>query len=116
MKLPTDLRAFIESLNAAGVKYLIVGGYAVGFHGWPRFTGDIDFFVDPCEENARRIIEALERRANFASRDAGREPVPALLYGPESLSPSPAVPLRASGRLDTSCFHGQRRPTSAAAE
>ncbi len=68
MKLPTDLNAFIESLNAAGVKYLIVGGYAVGFHGWPRFTGDIDFFVEPSEENARRIIEAL-RRFGFGSMD-----------------------------------------------
>ena len=42
MNLQKDLREFIESLNAANVKYLIVGGYAVAFHGHPRMTGDMD--------------------------------------------------------------------------
>ena len=42
MKLTKDLREFVELLNAAAVKYLLVGGHAVAFHGHPRFTGDID--------------------------------------------------------------------------
>lgn len=41
MKLPSDLHAFITSLNAANVQYVIVGDYAVAFHGRPRFNGDI---------------------------------------------------------------------------
>ena len=42
MKLQADLREFIELLNSANVKYVIVGGYAVAFHGHPRLTADID--------------------------------------------------------------------------
>ncbi len=40
MKLPKDLREFVALLNAGRVKYVIVGGDAVAFHGRPRFTGD----------------------------------------------------------------------------
>jgi hypothetical protein len=59
MKLPHDLREFIELLNSHDVRYLIVGGYAVAFHGYPRTTGDIDFFVDVSEDNAGKLIEVL---------------------------------------------------------
>ena len=45
MKLDKNLREFIALLNAHGVEFLVVGGHAVAFHGYPRFTGDIDFFV-----------------------------------------------------------------------
>ncbi len=68
MKLQRDLREFIESLNSQGVRYVIVGGYAVAFHGQPRYTGDIDIFVESSEDNARRI-EAVLRGFGFA--DAG---------------------------------------------
>lgn len=61
MKLQKDLREFIESLNAADVRYVVVGGYAVAFHGHPRFTGDLDFFVEPSLENGSRITEAISR-------------------------------------------------------
>lgn len=47
MNLQRDLREFIELLNAHSVDYVIVGGHAVAYHGYPRFTGDIDFFVRP---------------------------------------------------------------------
>ena len=59
MKLPTDWREFIELLNSCGVEYVVVGGHAVGYHGYPRYTGDIDFFVRPSEENASRLAEVL---------------------------------------------------------
>ena len=59
MKIPTDWRTFIQSLNAHGVKYVIVGGYAVAFHGHPRFTGDIDFFVEGSPENGQKLVSAL---------------------------------------------------------
>ncbi|MFO0971950.1 MAG: nucleotidyltransferase [Phycisphaerae bacterium] len=68
MKLHKDWREFIECLNAAGVRYVVVGGIAVGFHGYPRMTGDIDFFVEPTPENARRILGVLSR---FGFTDIG---------------------------------------------
>lgn len=60
MKLPKDLREFIELMNSHSVEYLIVGGHAVGFHGYPRYTGDIDFFVRPTPENAQKVSTVLE--------------------------------------------------------
>ena len=61
MKLPGEFSEFIESLNSESVKYVLVGGYAVAYHGHPRYTGDIDFFVEPSPENARRIVNALRQ-------------------------------------------------------
>ena len=61
MKLQKDLREFIELLNSHGVEYLVVGGHAVAFHGYPRYTGDIDFPVRPTQENASQIVSAIER-------------------------------------------------------
>ena len=58
-KLQTDLREFIGLLNSSKADYLIVGGHAVAFHGYPRFTGDIDFFLRPLRANADRVITAL---------------------------------------------------------
>lgn len=54
-----DFKRFLELLNAHKVDYLIVGGYALAFHGAPRVTGDIDLFVKPDSVNARRILRAL---------------------------------------------------------
>jgi len=45
--------------NTHHVEYLIVGGYALAFHGAPRFTGDLDIFVKPDAVNAQRILTAL---------------------------------------------------------
>ena len=59
MNLSNDLREFVELLNSTGVKYLLVGGHAVAYHGYPRFTGDIDFFVERSESNATRLEELL---------------------------------------------------------
>ena len=59
MKLEKDLREFIESLNSRRVDYIVVGGHAVAFHGHPRFTGHIDFFVRPSSQNAERLVEAI---------------------------------------------------------
>ena len=50
VKLTKDSREFIESLHSNGVDYLIVGGHAVAFHGYPRFTGDLDIWVRADDE------------------------------------------------------------------
>jgi len=47
MKIQNDFKELLELFNAHKVEYLIVGGYALAFHGAPRFTGDIDLFVKP---------------------------------------------------------------------
>jgi len=60
VKLEKDLREFIELLNSHKVEFLVVGGHAVGFHGYPRYTGDIDFLVRPTAENASRVATAIE--------------------------------------------------------
>jgi hypothetical protein len=54
-----DFREFIESLNANDVRYLVVGGYAVAFHGHPRYTKDLDIWIELDPGNAARIIRAL---------------------------------------------------------
>jgi hypothetical protein len=59
MEIQKDFKELLELLNAHKVEYLVVGGYALAFHGAPRFTGDIDIFVKPESENAKRILTAL---------------------------------------------------------
>jgi hypothetical protein len=68
MRLNRDLREFVELLNSNGVEYLVVGGFAVAWHGHPRFTGDIDFFVRPAAANGEAIVAAL-RAFGFGGLD-----------------------------------------------
>ena len=58
--LNPDFLDFITLLEQRSVEYMIVGGYAVGFHGFPRYTGDIDFFVSINEENAEKLVRVLD--------------------------------------------------------
>lgn len=58
--LPKDFRELLESLNDKGVRYLLIGGYAVGHYGHSRSTNDIDFFISGDGENAKKIVVALE--------------------------------------------------------
>jgi hypothetical protein len=61
MVLNKDFREFIELLNAHDVAYLIVGGYAVALHGYPRYTKDLDVWIKISEKNAIHIITALRQ-------------------------------------------------------
>jgi len=61
MVLSPDFREFIQSLNDNGVRYLVVGGYAVAFYGYPRYTKDLDVWIEMSEENARRMVKALDQ-------------------------------------------------------
>ena len=54
-----DFRDLLVLLNEHEVDFMIVGGYALAFHGVPRFTGDIDIYVRPDHDNAERILSAL---------------------------------------------------------
>jgi hypothetical protein len=59
MPMSRDLREFVECLNSNKADYLIVGALAVSWHGFPRYSGDIDFLVRPTLENAQRVRSAL---------------------------------------------------------
>ena len=66
IQLPHDFREFIQFINSTGVEYLLVGGYAVAFHGSPRFTADMDIWIREGEDNAVKLGKALEQ---FGFRD-----------------------------------------------
>jgi hypothetical protein len=68
MQLNKDLREFIELLNSGKVEYLVVGAFAVAWHGYPRFTSDIDFLVGTDPVNAAAVIGVLE---SFGFRSLG---------------------------------------------
>lgn len=59
MDLAPDFDEFIGSLIAHEVEFLIVGAYALAFHGAPRYTGDIDILIRPTLDNARRALAAI---------------------------------------------------------
>ena len=60
IQLPTDFKEFLQLLNAYDVQYLIIGGYAVGYHGYPRATGDLDIWVAINPTNSGRIVATLK--------------------------------------------------------
>ncbi|HQH72384.1 MAG TPA: hypothetical protein PK360_09920 [bacterium] len=59
IELHPDFSDFLKLLNSNRVRYLIVGGYAVGYHGYPRATADLDIWVAVDESNAERIASAI---------------------------------------------------------
>ncbi len=61
-------------LNSHGVEYLLVGGYAVGAHGFPRYTGDIDIFYRLGEENTQRLAAAMAEFAVSISAEQLNQP------------------------------------------
>ncbi len=58
--LNQDFKEFIQLLNDNQVRYLVLGGYAVALHGYPRYTKDIDIWIEMSSLNAYNLIKALE--------------------------------------------------------
>jgi predicted nucleotidyltransferase len=56
----SDIIDFIELCNKYAVKYLVIGGYAVSVHGYPRSTKDIDVCIELSEENAAKMVEVIK--------------------------------------------------------
>jgi len=54
-----DLVSVCRRLNEAGAKYILIGGFAINYYGFPRATEDIDLLVDPSADNILKIKEAL---------------------------------------------------------
>jgi len=61
MEVQQDFKDLLALFNEHKIEYMIVGAYALAFHGAPRYTGDIDILVKPDPLNARRIMAALNR-------------------------------------------------------
>jgi len=71
MDVLSDFRELLACFNDHGVEYIVVGGYALAFHGAPRYTGDLDLFVNATAANADRVLAAL---AAFGFGDVGLGP------------------------------------------
>ncbi len=72
MEVQKDFREFLMLLNAHEVNFMIVGGYALAYHGAPRFTGDIDVFIQSDQDNAQRMMNALTE-FGFGSLDVSMD-------------------------------------------
>ena len=59
MKVHEDFKDFIGALNNNNVEYVIVGAFALAFHGHPRATGDIDIWLRPTAQNANAVLKTL---------------------------------------------------------
>jgi hypothetical protein len=59
LELPPDFKEFLKLLNAQQVEYLLIGGYAVGYYGYPRATADMDIWIAVHPQNAKRVVSAL---------------------------------------------------------
>ena len=66
IRLPRDFKDFLRSLNAHGVEYLLLGGYAVIYYGHVRSTADMDIWIAVSPENAQRVVASL-RDFGFSS-------------------------------------------------
>jgi hypothetical protein len=60
IEFPKDFKEFLQLLNSKKIEYLVIGGYAVGFHGYPRATGDMDVWIAINEKNALKMVDALK--------------------------------------------------------
>lgn len=59
LDLPNDFKEFLRLLRAHGVEYLLIGGWAVGYHGYPRSTDDLDVWVAIAPANADKVVKTL---------------------------------------------------------
>ncbi len=60
MTLAQDFEDFVKLLNKHQVDYMVVGGYALAFHGKPRHTGDLDIWINSSETNAEKLVLAIK--------------------------------------------------------
>lgn len=103
--LPPDFKDFLKLLAAHKAEYLIVGGYAVGYYGYPRATGDLDIWVASDLDNARKLA-AVIREFGFT----GEQVTPELFRQPGQIIRMGVPPVRievitsASGVTFTDCY------------
>ncbi len=88
-ELPDDFKEFLSLLRSHGVEYLLIGGYAVIYHGFPRATGDMDIWIAVDPENAQRMVNTV-REFGFDTPELS----PALFLQENSMVRMGNVPLR----------------------
>lgn len=71
-RLPPDFQEFLKLLNAQHVEYLVIGGYAVAYHGYPRATADLDIWIAMHPRNAAKLVKILNE-FGFATPDLTEE-------------------------------------------
>ena len=60
IEFPRDFKEFLQLLNSKKIEYLVIGGYAVGYHGYPRATGDLDIWIAINLQTAMKMVEVLK--------------------------------------------------------
>lgn len=88
-ELPKDFKEFLSLLRSHGVRYLLIGGHAVAYHGYPRATGDMDIWIALHPENAQKVVDTL-RDFGFDTPDLA----PDLFLQDESMVRMGNVPMR----------------------
>jgi len=71
LMLPPDFKEFLKLLKEHDVKYLLIGGYAVGYHGYARATEDMDIWVAVNPDNAQKLVSAMK---SFGMEDPSLKP------------------------------------------
>ena len=88
-KLPKDFKEFLRLLNTNRVEYLLVGGYAVSYHGYVRATADMDIWVASTPENAAKVTAAI-RQFGFSTPELRED----LFLNPKSIARMGVPPWR----------------------
>ena len=60
VNLPPDFKEFLRLLNAHQVEYLLIGGYAVAYHGYPRATADMDIWISTDPQNTQKLVDVVK--------------------------------------------------------
>ena len=60
IRIPPDFKDFLRLLNSHNVEYLLVGGYAVSYYGYPRTTADIDIWIAIQPDNAKKVVAVIK--------------------------------------------------------
>jgi len=106
IQLPPDFKEFLKLLNSSDVEYLVIGGYAVNYHGFPRATAGLDIWIATSRENAERVAQAV-RRFGFEQAEAAQflEPRKVIRMG---VPPVRLEILTAISCVDFAECHGRR--------
>ena len=105
VNLPPDFKEFLKLLNSHHVEYLLIGGYAVAYHGYPRATGDMDIWIATNSQNTQKIVAVLNE---FGFDQPGL--TPELFHQPDQIIRMGVPPVRIeiatgiSGVEFTECF------------
>ncbi len=89
MRVEKDFEDFIRLLNENDVRYVIVGAFAIAFYARPRFTGDIDFFIDHSNSNIQALLQTISAfgfdSLDLSEKDFDEDTIVQLGYEPNRI-------------------------------